>query len=92
MSASCDHERMLRSVKVPHVLLTHHFRVVDEDTGTLLRMRLSDRQATQVQELLRGAGVAVEYRSFPNVGHSMHGTEPDLYVDTLLSWVATLDE
>ena len=31
------------------------------------------------------------YRSFPTVGHSMHGTEPDLYVDTLLDWVATLD-
>ena len=29
---SCDHERMLRSVKVP-VLLTHHFRIVDEATG-----------------------------------------------------------
>ena len=33
VAASCDHERMLRSVKVPHVLLTHHFRVVDEATG-----------------------------------------------------------
>jgi len=40
---------------------------------------------------LRAAGVVVEYRSLPTVGHSMHGTEPDLYVDTLLEWVATLD-
>jgi pimeloyl-ACP methyl ester carboxylesterase len=89
--ASCDHERMLRSVTVPHVLLTHHFRVVDEKAGTLLGA-LSDVQAVRVQELLREAGVAVEYRSFPSVGHSMHGTEPDLYVDTVLEWVAALDE
>ena len=73
---------MLRSVKVPHVLLTHHLRVVDETTGVLMGA-LSDVQAERVQELLRDAGVTVDYRSFPNVGHSMHGTEPDLYVDTL---------
>ena len=36
VAASCDHERMLRSVKVPDVLLTHHFRVVDEHTGALM--------------------------------------------------------
>jgi pimeloyl-ACP methyl ester carboxylesterase len=88
MSASCDHERMLRSVKVPHVLLTHHFRVVDETSGSLMGA-LADKQAAYVQELLGEAGVAVEYRSFPTVAHSMHGTQPDLYVDTLLEWVAT---
>ena len=27
--AACDHERMLRSGKVP-VLFTHHFRMIDE--------------------------------------------------------------
>ena len=90
VAASCDHERMLRDVKVRHVLLTHHFRVVDDNTGTLMGA-LSDVQAGRVQELLRDAGVTVEYRSFPAVGHSMHGTEPDLYVDTLLEWVAGID-
>ena len=90
VAASCDHERMLRDVKVRHVLLTHHFRVVDDNTGTLMGA-LSDVQAARVQELLRDAGVTVEYRSFPAVGHSMHGTEPDLYVDTLLEWVAGID-
>jgi pimeloyl-ACP methyl ester carboxylesterase len=89
VASSCDHERMLRGVRVPHVLLTHHFRVVDEDSGTLIGA-LSDTQARRVQELLHGAGVAVTYRSFPAVGHSMHGTEPDLYVDTLLDWVSSL--
>jgi pimeloyl-ACP methyl ester carboxylesterase len=90
VAASCDHERMLRAVKVPHVLLTHHLRVVDEASGVLLGA-LTDAQANRVQELLREAGVSVTYRSFPNVGHSMHGTEPDLYVDTLVEWVASID-
>jgi hypothetical protein len=31
VAASCDHERMLASVKEP-VLLTHHFRAIDEAT------------------------------------------------------------
>jgi len=89
VAASCDHERMLRSVKVDRVLLTHHFRTVDEKTGALLGA-LADVQAARVQELLAEAGVEVTYRSFPTVGHSMHGTEPDLYVDTFLEWTDSL--
>ena len=88
VAASCDHERMLRSVKVP-VLLTHHMRFVNDATGFLFGA-MSDAQAQRVQDLLRGAGVSVEYRSFPDVGHSMHGDKPDLYVDTLLEWVKSL--
>lgn len=89
VAASCDHERMLRSVKVP-VLLTHHFRMVDETTGELMGA-MADVQAQRVQKLLGQAGVTVDYRSFPTVGHSMHGTEPDLYVDTLVDWAGSLD-
>jgi pimeloyl-ACP methyl ester carboxylesterase len=89
VAASCDHERMLRSVNVPHVLLTHHFRVVDEASGTLMGA-MADIQATRVCELLGEAGVSVEYRSFPAVGHSMHGTQPDLFVDTVFEWAASL--
>ena len=33
--ASCPHEQMLASVKVP-VLFTHHFRMVDEASGALM--------------------------------------------------------
>jgi pimeloyl-ACP methyl ester carboxylesterase len=51
VAASCDHERMLRSVKVP-VLLTHHFRMVDETTGVLMGA-LADVQAQRVQDLLQ---------------------------------------
>jgi hypothetical protein len=87
VGASCDHERMLLSVSVPNVLLTHHLRVVDEGTGNLLGA-MTDMQASRVRELLGAAGVTVDYRSFPTVAHSMHGTEPDLFVDTLVSWLA----
>jgi hypothetical protein len=80
---------MLRSVKVP-VLLTHHLRFTVEASGFLFGA-MSDQQAQRVQDLLRAAGVPVEYRSFPDVGHSMHGDRPDLYVDTLLDWVKSLE-
>jgi pimeloyl-ACP methyl ester carboxylesterase len=90
VAASCDHERMLRSVKAPAVLLTHHTRVVNEETGFLFGA-LSDQQAARVRRLLEGAGVAVTYRSFPDVGHSMHGERPELFVETLVDWVDSLD-
>jgi len=89
VAASCDHERMLRGVKVPAVLLTHHLRVVNDDNGFLFGA-MSDQQAERVQALLTEAGVAVTYRSFPDCGHSMHGDEPELYVETLRDWVRSL--
>jgi pimeloyl-ACP methyl ester carboxylesterase len=89
VGASCDHERMLRSVKVSAVLLTHHMRMTDDATGFLLGA-MSDQQAQRVRDLLTGAGVKVEYRSFPDVGHSMHGERPELYVETLLAWVKSI--
>jgi pimeloyl-ACP methyl ester carboxylesterase len=88
VAASCDHERMLRSVKVP-VLLTHHMRMVDEATGRLMGA-MSDLQAARAQALLAEAGVPVTYREFPSAAHQMHATEPDVYVDALLEWAATL--
>ncbi len=80
---------MLRSVKVPSVLLTHHMRIIDESSGFLLGA-MSDQQATRVQDLLTSTGVVVDYRSFPDVGHSMHGDRPELYVETLLDWVKSV--
>lgn len=88
VAAACDHERMLRSVGVP-VLLTHHFRYVDETTGQLMGA-MTDLQAQRVQDLLRDAGVTVTYRSFPGIGHAMHDEAPDTYVDALLEWCGTL--
>jgi pimeloyl-ACP methyl ester carboxylesterase len=89
VGASCDHERMLRGAKVPSVLLTHHMRIVDDASGFLFGA-MTDQQAQRVQALLAGAGVTVDYRSFPDVGHSMHGDRPDLYVETLRDWVRSI--
>jgi pimeloyl-ACP methyl ester carboxylesterase len=87
---SCDHERMLRSVKVRSVLLTHHMRATDESSGFLFGA-MSDQQAERAQTLLAGAGVEVAYLSFPDVSHAMHGDRPELYVETLLDWVKSID-
>ncbi len=89
VAAACDHERMLRSVKVPAVLLTHHLRHVDPADGFLLGA-MTDQQASRVRQLLEEAGTAVTYRSFPDVAHSMHGTRPELYAETLVAWAASL--
>jgi pimeloyl-ACP methyl ester carboxylesterase len=89
VGAACDHERMLQSAKVRSVLLTHHMRVVNADNGFMLGA-MSDQQAQRVQDLLTGAGVDVQYRSFPDVGHAMHGEKPDLYVETLFDWVTRI--
>jgi len=90
VATSCDHERMLRSVKVPAVLLTHHMRVVNDESGFLMGA-MSDPQAQRVRHLLTGAGVDVTYRSFLDVGHSMHGDKPELFVKMLCDWVESLD-
>jgi pimeloyl-ACP methyl ester carboxylesterase len=84
VAASCDHERMLRSVRVP-VLFTHHFRQVDEQTGVVMGA-LSDVQAKRALELLAEAGVTVDYRSFEKMGHAMHDQDPKLFTDTVADW------
>lgn len=38
-----------------------------------------------------GAGVAVDYRSFEQMGHSMHGQDPQLFTETLVGWAQSLD-
>ncbi|MCD2197169.1 alpha/beta hydrolase [Actinomycetospora endophytica] len=88
-TASCDHAAMLARVRVP-VLFTHHFRTVDHGTGRLIGAS-SDDQARRVREIVTAAGAPIEYRSFPDMPHSMHEHDPKRYVETLLEWVATLD-
>ena len=88
VAASCDHERMLRAVKVP-VLLTHHFRSVDADSG-LLMGALSDVQAARVRACSPRPACRVDYRSFETMGHSMHGQDPQLFADTLVDWAGAV--
>jgi pimeloyl-ACP methyl ester carboxylesterase len=88
VAASCDHSRMLEAVKVP-VLFTHHFRHVEEATGFVIGA-ISDLQAGKVREIIEQAGQRVDYRSFPQMGHSMHGQDPQLFADTLSGWAAAI--
>jgi pimeloyl-ACP methyl ester carboxylesterase len=87
-SAACTHDSMLRAVKVP-VLFTHHRRLVDETSGVLMGA-ISDLQVERVRQLVTGAGNAFEYRSFPEMGHSMHGQDPRIYADVLTTWARSL--
>jgi hypothetical protein len=48
---------------------------------------MSDAQAARVRQALEATGVAVTYRSFPDVPHSMHGERPDLFISTLFEWI-----
>ena len=88
-TASCDHVTLLEQVRVP-VLLTHHFRTVDAETGRLTGAS-SDDQARRAREIVAAAGGRIDYRSFPDTPHSMHEHAPRQFVDTVLDWVATLD-
>jgi pimeloyl-ACP methyl ester carboxylesterase len=84
----CDHARMLASIKCP-VLYTHHFRHVDEADGHLFGAA-SDLQAKRACELVSDAGQQIDYRSFPSMPHSMHGTDAKLFTQLLVEFEAKL--
>ena len=84
VAASCDHDRMLAAVKVP-VLLTHHFRVVDAATGSLMGA-ISDQQVQGVRRLVTGAGQPFELLDVPDSAHAMHRHDPGLYARTIAGW------
>jgi pimeloyl-ACP methyl ester carboxylesterase len=86
--AGCDHDIMLQAVKTP-VLFTHHMRRIDPETGRLAGA-LSDIQAARVRRLVEATGQPIDYKSFPQMGHSMHGQDPALYAATVKEWVAGL--
>ncbi|MQS14825.1 alpha/beta hydrolase [Streptomyces kaniharaensis] len=88
-SASCDHARMLASVKVP-VMFSHHFWKVDEESGRL-QGAVSDLQVRHMRELITKAGQRFDYQSFPKAGHVMHQSDPQTYVAVLRDWISTLD-
>jgi pimeloyl-ACP methyl ester carboxylesterase len=90
VGAGCDHAAMLASVRVP-VLFTHHFRRVDPATGHLLGA-IADQQADRVRQLVEAAGQPFTYRSFPEMPHSMHGSDPELYARTVTDWASALPE
>lgn len=87
-TAGCDHANMLGHVRVP-VLFTHHFHAVDGESGALMGA-ISDEQVAMVEHLVTGAGNTFTYLSFPQMAHSMHGTEPELFASTVHEWISSL--
>ncbi|MCW1099027.1 alpha/beta hydrolase [Streptomyces sp. RS2] len=85
---NCPHERMLGRVSTP-VLLTHHMRGTDPETGNLLGA-LSDEQAAQARRLMEAAGVKVDYESVPEASHVMHQSDPARYAEIFTRWAAAL--
>lgn len=88
VGVNCDHARMLTQVRCP-VLYTHHFRIVNDD-GWLIGAA-SDVQAQRAVAMIRAAGQPVTYLSFPKMGHSMHGQDPELFASTLVEWARGLE-
>lgn len=89
ITASLDHARMLSQVKCP-VLFTHHGpSEINKETGMLVGALIKE-QVDQVERLVKEAGQPFTRLRFPEMGHSMHGQDPELYVRTLLEWVKTL--
>lgn len=87
-SASCDHARMLASIRVP-MLLTQHWRAVDDQTGALMGA-VSDEQVQRARELIVGAGQPCEVVSLPDMPHAMHIYQPEQFTRTVLDWSAAL--
>ena len=52
---------------------------------------ISDLQVQRVRELVESAGQTFTYESLPEMAHSLHGADPELYVSTLARWVQGLD-
>jgi pimeloyl-ACP methyl ester carboxylesterase len=88
VALNCPHDRMLPQVKTP-VLMTHHGRMVDPETGDLLGA-LSDFQAERARSLMESAEVKVDYVSAPDALHMMHQFDPPRYAKILTEWAATL--
>ena len=88
MAASCDTETILSQVKCP-ILLTHHARSIDPDSGHLAGA-MSDLQAARALQLLRVTGVDVGHRSLPDAAHAMHAADPQRYAALLGEWVSRL--
>jgi hypothetical protein len=79
---------MLSAAKAP-ILVTHHFRTVDPDTGTLMGA-VSDLQVKRAGQLVTSAAQRFEVRDFPQMAHSMHAHDPELFARTVLEWSQSL--
>jgi pimeloyl-ACP methyl ester carboxylesterase len=88
VARSLPHELLLSKVKTP-VLLTHHARFLNLETGHLFGA-MSDLQATVARSLLKAAGVDVSYASLPDAAHAMHAAEPERFASLIADWAKDL--
>jgi pimeloyl-ACP methyl ester carboxylesterase len=86
VAASCDHARMLAAARTP-MLLTHHYRDIDAETGSLMGA-ISEEQVRGVRRLVTGAGQEFALLDVPDAAHAMHRHDPELYARTLVDWGA----
>jgi hypothetical protein len=63
----------------------------DQETG-IDQGAISDRQADRVRELVMEAGQDFTYLSFPDMPHSMHRHQPELFARTLTDWAGQLPD
>jgi pimeloyl-ACP methyl ester carboxylesterase len=87
-SASCDHLRMLSSVTAP-ILLTHHYREIDPNTGGLMGA-VSDQQVARARELVTTAGQPFEVVDLPEMAHAMHAHDPQRFSSIIVDWASRL--
>lgn len=88
VALNCPHERMLAQVKVP-MLLTHHFRTIQPETGTLVGA-LTDLQASMARDIVTKAGQSFTYVDAPDAAHSMHAADASRFAKILSNWMNTL--
>jgi hypothetical protein len=65
------------------VFVPHAFPETLADLG---EVRMNDR----ARALVEAAGQPFEYRSFPEMPHSMHDADPELYARTVIEWATAL--
>jgi pimeloyl-ACP methyl ester carboxylesterase len=90
VALNCPHDIMLRQVKTP-VLITHHQRYEDPETGILGPGALSDAQARRARQLIASAGQRCDYQDHPTALHMMHQFDPELFTKVVVEWAATLN-
>lgn len=80
---------MLSSVKSP-ILLTHHYREIDPETGGLMGA-LSDQQVARARELVTAAGQPFEVVDLPEMAHAMHAHDPQRFTSIIVDWASRLN-
>lgn len=88
VARNCPHETLLVQLKTP-VLVTHHARFVNADSGNLFGA-MSDLQAAKVRELVGQSGVPMQYESIPGAAHAMHFSDPKKFVQAVTDWAKQL--